>query len=268
MQRKHQLYLWAWLCIIVASLLVWPTWGAEIQELRVCADPDNLPFSNRDLQGFENKIAALIAQEFDASVTYAWQPQRRGFLRGTLYAKRCDVVIGVPTGYRRVLWTKPYYRSTFVVVSRKNQGLHIDSLDDPLLKQLRLGVHQNSPVDITLGLRGIVQNVVGYSIWYDGQERYTGKIIEDVAAGKIDVAIVWGAAVGYFVQQQIEVLDMAPISVPRPGDESITSAVYTISMGVRETDAKLKVLLEEVISTKQAEIHKIMERYGVPLVAD
>ena len=242
-------------------------WGEEMKEFRVCADPSNLPFSNRSLEGFENKIAALLAREFNAPVTYAWQPQRRGFVRGTLKEKRCDVVIGVPTGYKRVLWTKPYYRSTFVVVSRKDRGIRISSLDDPGLKQMRIGVPQNSPADILLGHRGIVKNVTGYSIWYDGEERYTHKILEDVMAGQIDVAIVWGPSAGYFVQQQSEKLTMTPISIPRPGDTSETSAVYTISMGVREADESLKVRLEAVLSKKQSEIHQILRSYGVPLLA-
>lgn len=243
------------------------TWGEGMKAFRVCADPSNFPFSNRNLEGFENKIGALVAQEFGAPVTYAWQPQRRGFVRGTLNQKRCDVVIGVPTGYKKVLWTKPYYRSTFVVVSRKDRGIQISSLDDPGLKQMRIGVPQNSPADILLGHRGIVENVVGYSIWYDGEERYTNKILEDVAAGQIDLAIVWGPSAGYFVQQQAEALTMTPIAIPRPGDTSETSDVYTISMGVRESDETLKDRLEAVISKKQSEIHDILRSYGVPLLA-
>ncbi len=242
-------------------------WGEETKAFRVCADPSNFPFSNRNLEGFENKIGALLARELGAPVTYAWQPQRRGFVRGTLNQKRCDVVIGVPTGYKKVLWTKPYYRSTFVVVSRKDRGIHIASLDDPSLKQMRIGVPQNSPADILLGHRGIVKNVVGYSIWYDGEERYTHKILEDVTAGQIDLAIVWGPSAGYFVQQRAEALAMTPIAIPRPGDTSDASAVYTISMGVREADEALKVRLEAVISKKQSEIHQILRSYGVPLLA-
>ena len=253
------------LCLFLAPPLAWPVRAADMKELRVCADPDNLPFSNQQLQGFENHIAALVARELGTSISYTWQPQRRGFVRGTLNAERCDLIIGVPTGYDLVLWTKPYYRSTFVVVSRKERGLHIASLDDPGLKQLRIGVHQNSPADIMLGNQGMVHNVVGYSIWYDGKERYAGEIVEDVAAGKIDVAIVWGPAVGYFVQQQSAVLAMEPIAVPRPDDGS---TVYTISMGVREADEPFKAQVEEVISKKQGEIRQILEKYGVPLVAD
>lgn len=254
------------LCL-TAGCLVGAAWGEEKTSFRVCADPSNFPFSNRKLEGFENKIGALVAQAFGMPVTYAWQPQRRGFVRGTLNQKRCDVVIGVPTGYKKVLWTKPYYRSTFVVVSRKDRGIEIASLDDPSLKQMRIGLPQNSPADFLLGRRGIVENVVGYSIWYDGKERYNHKILEDVAAGKVDLAIVWGPSAGYFVQQQADVLTMAPIAVPRPGDTSDSSAVYTISMGVREADEALKGRLEAVISEKQSEIHDILRSYGVPLIA-
>jgi mxaJ protein len=263
MKRQPRSVVVFWLILI--PLLTWPVWGADMQALRVCADPDNLPFSNQQLEGFENQIAALVAGALGTSVTYAWQPQRRGFVRSTLNAKRCDVILGVPTGYELVLWTHPYYRSTFVVVSRKERGLHIASLEDPSLRHLRIGVHQNSPVDILLGDQGLVQNVIGYSIWYDGQDRYAGKIIEDVVTGKIDVAIVWGPGAGYFVKQQPEVLAMEPIRVPRPDDGS---AVYAVSMGVREGDNQLKARVEEVITTKQTEIYQILENYGVPLVTD
>jgi mxaJ protein len=268
MKRIQIVFFCAVLCLTMPFSLVRYAWGEAGQTFRVCADPDNLPFSNRQLQGFENHIATLMAREFQASPTYTWQPQRRGFVRGTLDAKRCDVIIGVPTGYGLVLWTKPYYRSTFVVISRQDRNLQVTSLDDPVLRRLRIGVHQNSPVDIGLGLRGIVMNVVGYSIWYDDQERYPAKIIEDVTAGKLDVAIVWGAGAGYFVQQQAEVLRMQPITVPRPGGNGNQAVEYTISMGVRKTDTHLKDRLDAVLSKKQAEIRQILERYGVPLVAD
>ncbi len=255
------------LCLTL-GLFLGNAWSEEAKKaFRICADPANFPFSNRKLEGFENKIGALVAQAFGAPVAYAWQPQRRGFVRGTLNQKRCDVVIGVPTGYKKVLWTKPYYRSTFVIVSRKDRGIDISALDDPSLKQMRIGVPQNSPADFLLGQRGIVKNVVGYSIWYDGEERYTHKILEDVMAGQIDLAIVWGPSAGHFVQQQGDVLAMTPIAIPRPGDASETSTVYTISMGVREADKTLKARLEAVLSKKQREIHDILRRYGVPLLA-
>ncbi|HMH55230.1 MAG TPA: transporter substrate-binding domain-containing protein, partial [Gemmatimonadales bacterium] len=143
------------------------------RELRVCADPNNLPFSNQRREGFENRLADLIAGELGDTVRYTWQPQRRGFLRNTLNANACDVVMGMPLGSDRVLTTRPYYRSSYVFVSRKDRHLRVRSLDDPVLRKLRIGVqlvgddYANTPPVHALSRRGIVKNLVGYSVLGD-----------------------------------------------------------------------------------------------------
>jgi quinoprotein dehydrogenase-associated probable ABC transporter substrate-binding protein len=252
----------------MAAVAVTGTQSAELKALHVCADPDNLPFSNRQEEGFENRIAALVAAELGIPHTYTWWPQRRGFLRGTLNARRCDVVIGMPVGHPMALTTSAYYSSPYVAVSRTQDDLQIASLDDPLLKRLRIGVYRNSPIDFVLGRRGIVGNVVGYSTFYDGRTNYPGKIIEGVASGHIDVAIVWGPAAGYFVERQSETLRLVPIEVPAlEGNSEDESEVFAMSMGVRKTDEQLRAFLEAVLVAKRDEIRHILQDYGVPLDA-
>jgi len=237
----------------------------------VCADPYNLPFSNRQFEGFENKIAALLAQQMGASLRYVWWGQRRGFIRNTMNAsikeERCDVVIGAPAGYDLVQPTKPYYRSTYVFVYPKGKGLHIQSLDDPILKKIKIGVHlfgddyTNPPPVHELAKRGIVDNVVGFDTFYSAQNP-PGKIIEAVATGKIDVAIVWGPAAGYFVAHQHIPLEVVPV----PSGKTDLPFAFDISLGVRKGDETLRAQLEQILEKKQVEIRKILIDYGVPLL--
>ncbi|HEX8906143.1 MAG TPA: transporter substrate-binding domain-containing protein, partial [Longimicrobiaceae bacterium] len=143
------------------------------RELRVCADPNNLPFSNRAGQGFENRIAELVARDMGATVRYTWWPQRRGFFRETIRSGKCDVVIGVPTTLEMVAATRPYYRSSYVFISRKDRGLHLRSFDDPRLKTLKIGVQiagddgTNTPPVHALSRRGVVGNLKGYTLYGD-----------------------------------------------------------------------------------------------------
>ena len=245
--------------------------AGQMQQFRVCADPQNLPFSNRRHQGFENRIADLIAKELGVSATYIWWGQRRGFIRNTLKATlneaRCDVVMGVPKGYDLVLWTEPYYRSTYVFLYPKDKGLRIKSLDDPVLRQLTIGVHllgddyTNPPPVHELGKRGIVDNVVGYSTFYS-EENPPSRIVGAVATGEVDLAIVWGPVAGYFAKKQ----DVPLALVPVPSGEGDLPFAFDISLGVRRGEKALKVQLEAVLDSKRTEIRKILQDYGVPLV--
>jgi mxaJ protein len=246
-------------------------WGEEMKQFRVCADPENLPFTNRQLEGFENKIADLIAKELEASPFYIWWGQRIGFIRNTMKATmkeaRCDVVMGVPKGYDLVRWTKPYYRSTYVFVYPKYKGFHVKSLDDPILRRLKIGVHllgndyTNPPPVHELGRRGIVDNVVGYSTFYS-RENPPSRIIEAVTTGEIDVAIVWGPVAGYFAKKQRVPLEVLPV----PSGEGDLPFVFDICVGVREGEDALKAQLERILDRKRDEIRSILEDYGVPLV--
>ncbi len=245
----------------------------QAREFRVCADPNNLPYSNRRQEGFENKIAELIAAELNASVSYTWWPQRRGFIRNTLRERTCDVVMGVPSSYELVLTTKPYYRSTYVFLYRKNSGFQIGSFDDPILRQLKIGVHTigddyaNSPPAHALGQRQIVQNVVGYSVYRDySEENPPAAIVHAVAVGEVDVAIVWGPIAGYFARQQGVELELVPVTPAI--DLPFLPFVYDISMGVRreEEGEALKEELEAILARKSTEVRRILQDYGVPIV--
>lgn len=237
------------------------------RDLRVCADPDNLPFSNVRLEGFENKIAQVIAADLNASVSYTWLSQRGGFIRKTLDAGQCDLVIGVPSGYGQVLSTKPYYSSAYVFVYAKNGNLKLRSFDDPALRKIRIGIHAfgeagASPPALALGSRGIVSGIVGFTI-LDTADSPSGKIINAVAAGDIDVAIVWGPFAGYFASRQPVALEVVPVSSGNPKDS--LPLAFDISMGVRHGDTAFKKELEGALDRRRADIRKVLEDYGVPL---
>jgi quinoprotein dehydrogenase-associated probable ABC transporter substrate-binding protein len=261
--------------ISIILLFASSVWCAEPSAppptLRVCADPNNLPFSNRQQEGFENKIAELLAQEFKSKLQYTWWPQRRGFLRSTLGTGSCDVVMSVPAGFDPVLTTQPYYRSTYVFVYPQRAEHHIASFDDPVLHRLKIGVHligddyANSPPAHLLSMKGIVDNVVGYSVFGNyAEDSPPGKIIDAVAAGEINVAIVWGPIAGYFAKKQTIPLTLTP--VPAAAGSSAFPLSYSIAMGVRRTDDKLKARFDEALQRKAGDIRKILEEYGVPLV--
>jgi mxaJ protein len=255
------------LCLGLLALGGGRVGGAEPKELRVCADPDNLPFSNEKLEGFENKIAELIAHDLGARLSYTWWPHQRGLVRRTLNEDRCDVLIGIPKGYDLVLWTKPYYRSAYVIAYVKDRGPAITSLDDPILRQIKIGVHVNTPPHDALARRGIVgSNVVGYRLFHTPNgpaEDSPGKLLDDLLAEKIDVALVWGPFAGYYVKKRSAPLQLLPLR----GDDPTTPFSFDISMGVRKGDNALKAELEEVLDKDAAAIRTILEDYGVPLMA-
>jgi mxaJ protein len=239
--------------------------------LRVCADPNNLPFSNERGEGFENKIAELLAHDLGERLEYTWWAQRRGFFRNTLKAGVCDVVIGVPSAFEMALTTKPYYRSTYVFLYRKDRGLNINSFDDPILKKLRIGVqiigddHSNAPPAHALTRRHIVDNVKGFTLYGDySQPDPPARIVEAVASRDIDLAIVWGPLAGYFAKQSR--VPMAVVPVSPEVDQPFLPFVFDISMGVRRDDQELKDQVEQILEKRRAEIDRILADYGLPRV--
>ena len=239
--------------------------------LRVCADPNNLPFSNQRLEGFENKIADLLAQDLGERVEYTWWAQRRGFFRNTLKAGMCDVVIGVPAGFEMALTTKPYYRSTYVFLSRKDRHLNVKSFDDPVLKKLRIGVQiigddqSNAPPAHALTRRNIVENVKGYTLYGDySQQNPPARIVDAVGEGDIDLAIVWGPLAGYFAKQSRVPMEVVPVS-PQI-DQPFLPFVFDIAMGVRRGDQELRDQLDQFLEKRRPEIDRILEDYKVPKV--
>jgi len=239
--------------------------------LRVCADPNNLPFSNQRGEGFENKLAELLAQDLGERVEYTWWAQRRGFFRNTLKAGVCDVVIGVPSGFEMALTTKPYYRSTYVFLSRKDRHLDVKSFDDPLLKKVRIGVQiigddqSNAPPAHALTRRNIIDNVKGFTLYGDyRQHDPPARIVDAVTRGDIDLAIVWGPLAGYFAKQSRVPLEIVPVS-PQI-DQPFLPFVFDISMGVRRGDQEFRDQIEQILEKRRPEIDRILYDYRVPRV--
>jgi mxaJ protein len=260
-----------------AAALALATFGAvavaaePARELRVCAQPNNLPFSNQRLEGFENKLAQLVADELRATLRYTWRPQRRGFVRRTLNADACDLVMGVPTGFEPVLTTAPYYRSNYAFVYPKDRYPGLSSFDDPALRGLRIGLHEvgddgfSTPPAHALARRGIVGNIVGFAMWdADSVDSPAGRIVDAVASGEIDVAIVWGPFAGYFADRYPQRLEVRPVAPPP--DMSGWPFEYDIAIGVRQGDAALKRELDTVLERRRGEIRRILDHYSVPLI--
>ena len=237
--------------------------------LRVCADPNNLPFSNERGEGFENKIAELLAADMDAELQYTWWAQRRGFFRNTLRAGACDVVVGVPASFELALTTSPYYRSTYAFVHRRDNQLNVRSFDDAALRELKIGVQMigddgaNTPPAHALAARGVIENVRGYSLYGDySRPSPPGEIVAAVARGEIDVGVVWGPQAGYFARRQRVPLEVVPVSPEI--DPPFLPFVYDISMGVRRGDDALLAELEQFLERRRPEIKRILDDYGVP----
>ncbi|HYE34090.1 substrate-binding domain-containing protein [Methylocaldum sp.] len=260
--------------------LLWAFWPAAAiaavnddlpkRALRICSDPNNLPFSNQKQEGFENKIGNLIAHDLNAEVKYTWWVQRRGFIRNTLKSHQCDVVLGVPSDFAPTLTTTPYYRSSYVFVYRRDSGLNIRSFNDPALHDVRIGVQivgddfANTPPAHALTSRKIINNVVGYTVYGDySQENPPARIIDAVVAGDIDIAIVWGPLAGYFAKRQAVPLAVVPVS---PSADRSLPFVFDIAMGVRHGDKRLRRELERVIERRSKEIEAILDDYGVPRI--
>ena len=252
------------------SLLLACSSTKTARELRVCSDPNNLPFSNRKGEGLENHLAQLIGSELHATVSYTWWPQRRGFIRNTLAADSCDVVMGIPTGSERVLTTRPYYRSSYVFVSRKDRHLGITSFDDPALKKLKIGVqlvgddYNNTPPVHALSRRGIVGNLEGFSVYGDySQANPPARIIDAVVSGAVDIAVAWGPLAGYFARRSGAQLDIVPVS-PAYDPPGLRFA-FDISLGVRPGDQKLKQQLENVLEQRHSSVDSLLAEFGFPL---
>lgn len=239
--------------------------------LRVCADPNNLPFSNQRGEGFENKLAELLARDLGERVEYTWWAQRRGFFRNTLKAGMCDVVMGVPSGFEMALTTKPYYRSTYVFLSRKDRHLDVKSFDDPSLRKLRIGVQiigddqSNAPPAHALTRRHIIDNVKGFTLYGDySQPDPPACIVDAVTKGDIDLAIVWGPLAGFFAKQTRVPLEIVPVS-PQI-DQPFLPFVFDISMGVRRGDQEFRDRIDQILETRRLEIDRILNDYRVPRV--
>jgi len=256
--------------VAMAALQPYASMAGEPDDLRVCADPNNLPFSNRAGEGFENKLAEMVAQKLGKSVVYTWWAQRRGFIRHTLKAGDCDLVMGVPAQYDLVETTRPYYRSTYVFVSQTARHFRLDAIDDPQLRGLVIGVHligddgNNTPPAHALGQQGIIDNVRGFMIYGDYREPYPpARLIEAVEHGEIDVAAAWGPLAGYVAKTSTVPLTVTPIAA---GERFAPQQFqFEIAMGVRKGDHALRDRLNDFIAQNGSEIAALLADYGVPL---
>jgi mxaJ protein len=246
---------------------VMPTTGP----LRVCSDPNNMPFSNAARQGFENRIAELVGRELKRPVEYTWWAQRRGFVRNTLNAGTCDLVVGMSSGVDILATTRPYYKSTYVFVYRRDRHLHIRSFDDPELRHLKIGVQligddfANTSPAHALANRGMIRNLVGFPVYGDYREASpAARIVDAVEQKKVDLAVVWGPLAGYFAKRSSVPLDIVPVTPQL--DLPYLPFVFDIAMGVRRPDSAFRKQLDEIIQTRKTSIDSILTSYGVPMV--
>ncbi len=245
--------------------------AAALAPLRVCADPNSLPYSNQQQQGLENVLAEMTAHDLGTTVSYDWFPQRHKFFARTLLAGECDVVMEVPAQMESVLTTEPYYRSSYVFVSLHSRNLRISSFDDPRLRSLRIGVHvtgendDSLPPNAALLRRGLAHNLVGFSIFGTlSEQNPAADLVQAVADGAVDVAVMWGPLGGYFAKHSSTALDVTPVCTSAL-DAGLPFA-FDIAMGVRPGDNALRDQLNSVIQRHHAQIQQVLESYGVPLL--
>jgi quinoprotein dehydrogenase-associated probable ABC transporter substrate-binding protein len=236
------------------------------KELRVCADPSDMPFSNQKGEGFENKIADIIADELKVPVKYTWFPKSMGFIRMTLGAKRCDLVIGWGQGDDIVLNTNAIYRSTSVLIYKKGTGLDgVDTLADPRLQGKRIGVEQGTPGGNVAAANGLMSNVRGYPMNVDRRFFNPAEdMINDIRKGDVDAGVLWGPIGAYWATRGGEPLVVVPLLKETRGGK----IAFRITMGVRNGDDAWKRQLNEIIRKRQGDIDKVLLDFGVPLLVD
>ena len=239
--------------------------------LTACVDPNNLPFSNRAGAGFENKIAAMIASELHAKLHYVWWAQRRGYVRNTVNERRCDFWPGVASNVEMLATTRPYYRSTYMFVSRERAKLDGLTLDDPRLRRLRIGVAlvgddaSNTPPAHALASRGIIANVKGYMLYGDySKPNPPADIVRAVERGDIDVALVWGPLAGYFAAQSPMPLRLEPVT-PWMADMEWPMQ-FDVSVGVQKNNQRLLKRIDRVLADRSDDIRELLATYHVPTV--
>lgn len=262
----------ALLAVLLSIDLVAPVCAAEGQRtdlvnrtaLRVCADPANMPFSNDKNEGFENKIAEIVAAELKVQVEYTWFPQATGFIRQTLFAKRCDVVIGYAQGDELVLNTNHYYRSTYALLYRAGTGLDgVVSLADPRLKDRRIGVIAGTPPANIMAQLGLIQRAKPYPLMVDRRHDSPGeRMINDIRSGDIDAGVLWGPIAGYFAAKGGDKL----LVVPLLKETGTPRMAYRITFGVRNLEDDWKHQLNAVIAKRQSDIDALLLQFGVPLL--
>jgi quinoprotein dehydrogenase-associated probable ABC transporter substrate-binding protein len=232
--------------------------------LRVCADPRNLPFSNEKGEGFENKLAELLAAKLQKKLDYMYFPQATGFVRVTLGAHRCDVIMGFPQGDDLVQGTNPYYRTAYALISKQGSGLEdVTALEDAHLKGKRIGIVAGTPPGTNMAANGLMANAKPYPLMIDTRVDSSAEaMVNDLAKGEIDAGVLWGPMAGFYARKSSPPLHVTPLVNEKTGPQ----LVYRIGMGVRRADQNWKRLLNRLIQENQPEINRILADYGVPLL--
>ena len=258
--------------IVAAGLLLGSCNLVPQPTLTACADPNNLPFSNKAQQGFENKLASMIAADLHAQLRYIWWAQRRGYVRNTLNERACDFWPGIASNVEMVATTRPYYRSTYMFVTRQAANLSGLTLDDPRLKTLRIGVQMvgndasNTPPAHALAMRGVIGNVRGYMLYGNYREpNPPAEIVRAVERGEVDVALVWGPLAGYFAAQSPVPLRLEPVT-PWFADQQWPMQ-FDVSVGVQKDNQKLLGEIDRVLVHRAGDIRKLLAAYHVPVVS-
>jgi quinoprotein dehydrogenase-associated probable ABC transporter substrate-binding protein len=232
--------------------------------LRVCADPNNLPFSNEKGEGFENKIMELMAAKLDKKLAYVWYPQATGFVRNTLGSRRCDVIPGFPQGDELAQVTNPYYRTAYALVIKPGTGLDdLDSLGDPRLREKRIGIVAGTPPATYLAVNGLMQRAKPYPLVVDTRvDSVAQAMMRDLASGEIDVGVLWGPMAGYYAKQANPPMRIVLLLKDTGGPQ----LAFRIAMGVRPADQNWKRQLNKLIAENQADINRVLLAFGVPLL--
>jgi len=232
--------------------------------LRVCADPRNMPFSDEKGEGFENKLAELFAQKLQKKLDYMYFPQATGFVRVTLGAHRCDVIMGYPQGDDLVQGTNPYYRTAYALISKPGSGLEdVTTLEDPRLKSKHIGIIAGTPPATNMAIAGLMTNAKPYPLMIDTRfDSSAQSMIDDLNKGVIDAGVLWGPMAGYYAKKSDPPLHITTLVKETSGPKM----VYRIGMGVRTADQNWKRQLNRLIQENQPAINKILLDYGVPLL--
>ena len=234
--------------------------------LKVCADPANLPFSNEALEGFENRIVELVADELGLEARYTWYPQATGFVRNTLRVRQCDLISGITTTSERVQNTNAYYHSVYTMVYRRDSGLEARTMTDPALRSLTLGVVAGTPPADIVSRLGLMGRVRPYQLVTDTRrERPAERALDDVASGETDVAFIWGPIAGYYAKTHPEA-DL--VVVPLLEEDPAVRLDYSVSMAVRYNETDWKRTVNRALAAREDEIVDILREYGVPLLND
>jgi len=233
-------------------------------EFKVCADPNNMPYSNSNSEGFENKIAEVIAADLGKELSFQFWPDRFGFIRNTIKANRCDVIMGTNTTYDALNTTKPYYRAGHVWIYRKDSGYKINDWNSPDLRKGVIGIVDKSPVSVALHANDLMANAKPYRLMRD-LTKSPGQLVDHVVSGEIDVAIMWGPIGGYYAKQSKEDLVVVLIPEYSDGNEGLTGKTYwNISAGVRKKEDERRDMIESALERNKDKIRKIMDDFGIP----